>query len=162
MGKIVPILFLVLAVILGACGEEAEPTGEPAPTPTSTPYPTLPEIIADGDGCTYSGPTELSTGTHSFVVKDLSDQTVNSLHIHRITDGHTYQDILELGDYFNESWLDDAPKILGILEPWHAELDGQVYNFVLDAEGDYSLLLTYNYPVRFRPCSPLQVVAADE
>ena len=162
MGKYAAILFIVLASIHVACGGEPELTEEILPTFTPEPVLELPEIIADGDGCTYSGPTELSTGTHSFVVKDLSDQTVNSLHIHRITDGHTYQDILELGDYFNESWLDDAPKILGILEPWHAELDGQVYNFVLDAEGDYSLLLTYNYPVRFRPCSPLQVVAADE
>ena len=58
MRKIAASLWIILAVFLVTCASEPE----------------TPEVTFDGDGCSYSGPTELPTGDHSIVFKDLSDQ----------------------------------------------------------------------------------------
>lgn len=79
MWEIVVSLWVILAIFLVAC------TGEPE----------TPEVTFDGKGCTYSGPTELVTGDHSFVYKDSNDQE-QVVWASRIPDGYTYQDELDL------------------------------------------------------------------
>ncbi|MFN2190096.1 MAG: hypothetical protein ACK2T3_15125 [Candidatus Promineifilaceae bacterium] len=117
MGKIINILFIVLAVILVACGEDAEPTEEiaaaeasaVAETATNIPVPLPPEIKLTANECNYLGPTELTSGDHSFHAKGLA--VTKMIWLGQTTGDHTFQELLDLEtkpkDVFElPSWID--------------------------------------------------------
>ena len=124
-------LWIFLAVFLVACTSEPE-------TPT---------VTFDGDGCSYSGPTELQTGVHSIVFKDLSDQNQEPyrdlfLETGRILDGHTYQDIVDLqsepGEYFyfpKPDWVVLLGAMSGSL--WEESAGARIYTLRFDEAGEY-------------------------
>ena len=60
LGKLVPILFLVIVVTLGAWGGESETTEDAAPTQGSTPDPPTLIVKHSIRGCYYTGPSALS------------------------------------------------------------------------------------------------------
>ncbi|MDX2342710.1 MAG: hypothetical protein QNL26_02565 [Acidimicrobiia bacterium] len=75
---------------------------DPTPSPTTlAPQTTsaVPEIIElafDGSVCTTTGPTVVPASVHSFVVKGLTGNSPADMRTMAITDGHTYQDLLDL------------------------------------------------------------------
>ena len=55
-----------------------------------------PEISFDGGNCRYKGPEVVSEGNLAFVFKNLSDKPSAHLHVSLLTEGTTWQDILDL------------------------------------------------------------------
>lgn len=86
-------LLLVLAMIAAACRDDGE-----AETETPTPAPAAGEftVTFDGENCRYEGPEVVSEGDVGFVFNNLSDQPKAHLHVVALTEGITWQDILEL------------------------------------------------------------------
>ena len=140
-------IWILLAVFLFACTSEPE----------------TPEVIFDEDGCTYSGPSELTTGDHSFVFKDLSDQN-QELWSGQITGGHTYQDLLDLqsepGEYIPKpNWL-YHPRLLS--QEMDESVGAEVYTWRFVMEGDYELTAGTYSPPSVWICGSFQVVAAPD
>jgi len=75
---------------------------EPTPAPTTLAPQTISavakiiDIAFGGSACTSTGPTAVLTGVQSFVVKDLTGEGPADMRTMAITDGHTYQDLLDL------------------------------------------------------------------
>ena len=186
MKKVALALGLALIVVAG-CGPSAQPipptptsTSLPTPTPlpptptpmpptptplppTPTPMPPTPMPIVvtfDGNECTVSGPTELPTGEHSFLLKDLSGQG-QYLYVSRLLDGKTFQDVLDLqsepGVYYPKpSWVVYAPR-----RPTERIAEGEhVYTFILNKEGEYAIYLGTSSPSSLWFCAPLKVMEA--
>ena len=140
-------LLIIVIVLLAACADDSK----------------TPEVTFDGDGCTYSGPTELTTGDHSFVFKDLSDQK-QELWSGQIIGGHTYQDLLDL----QSEPLEFIPKPNWIFHPrlLSQELDesvgAEVYTWRFVMEGDYELTAGTYSPPSVWICGSFQVVVAPD
>ena len=97
---------LIMLLLVGCGAPAAAPTSEPSPEPVVV---EVGDVIFDGTECTVSGSTELPPGRYSFVLKDLSEEDVH-LFVSRLTDGKTFQDLLDLqsepGEYVPEQdWL---------------------------------------------------------
>ena len=152
MEKIAASLWIILAMFLVTCASEPE-------TPT---------VTFEGDGCSYSGPTELRTGDHSIVFKDLSDQN-QDLWADRIRDGHTYQDYLDLqsepGKYFPKpSWVSSV-NIPSVPWVWDESAGARVYTWPFDEAGEYFLVVGKDRPISMLslwPCGSFQVVEAPD
>ena len=157
---------LVTLLLVGCGAPAATPTPIPPtatltpvpPTATLTPVPPI-EVTFDGTECTVSGPTELPTGDHKFVLKDLSEQN-QVLYVSLLLDGKTYQDLLDLqsepGEYY--------PK-----PRWSVHTTGgmrrnakgeNVYTFSLDIEGEHAIYLGSAFPHSLWFCAPLKVIEA--
>jgi hypothetical protein len=114
---------ILIMLLLVGCGAPIA-TSTPIP-PTDIPTPTsvfLPETDArievtfHGESCDVTSPEVLPVGKYVFVLKDLDRTTSATLYISRLTDGHTYQDLLEPqdapGDYYPKpDWVVYALKI---------------------------------------------------
>lgn len=114
------IFLLALSGCSGQAAQEPTPTNLPPrptvteipPTPTSIPPTEIPIIFQlsfDGEECTLSGPAEVQPGEMSIRLVDLTDND-NGIWTGLITDGHTYQDLLDMqsepGDYFRKpDWV---------------------------------------------------------
>jgi hypothetical protein len=140
----------LITLLLAACGA-------PAAAPTS-------EIVVTFDGvdCTVSGPTELPVGEHPFVLKDLSERKVK-LYVTRLTDGHTFQDWLDMqsepGEYFDRPYWVVGIRKIGT--EWNESKGGEVFTYYLDKEGDYSISIgTIWDSLGSWFCAPLKVVEA--
>ena len=73
----------------------------PEPQLTSAPETTfvgadIIEVTFDGSACTVTGPDEVSTGVHSFVLLDLTSEGLADVRTMALQDGYTYQDLLDL------------------------------------------------------------------
>ncbi len=73
------------------------------------------EVTFYGDSCDVSAPEILPVGEYSFILKNLG-KTSATLYVSRITEGHTYQDLLDPqespGDYYPKpDWVIYARKI---------------------------------------------------
>ena len=141
----------VTLIVLAGCGPS------PTPTPTATPTPIV--VTFDGNECTVSGPTELPTGEHSFLVKDLSGQRL-LLYVSRLVDGKTFQDMLDLqsepGEYYSKpSW---------VIYPGRTSeriAEGEdLFTFSLDKEGEHAIYLFGDWPLSLWFCAPLKVMEA--
>ena len=125
---------LIMLLLVGCGAPAATPASEPSPEPVVE----VGDVIFDGTECTVSGSTELSPGRYSFVLRDLSEEDVH-LFVDRLTDGKTFQDLLDLqsepGEYFT------APDwTTGVLEPgsaWNKPDGGEVHTYILTSEGAY-------------------------
>ncbi|KPK11068.1 MAG: hypothetical protein AMJ56_06790 [Anaerolineae bacterium SG8_19] len=152
MRKIAFSLWIILAVFLVACTSEPE----------------TPIVTYVGDGCSYSGPTELQTGLRSIVFKDLSDQN-QDLWADRIRDGYTYQDYLDLqnkpGEYFpRPSWIIPA-SIPSEPWVWDESAGARVYTWRFDKPGVYILVVGKDKPISMLSlwiCGSIQVVEAPD
>ena len=138
--------------------------GAPSASPTSGPLPESVtewiEVTFDGNECTVSGPTELTTGDQSFILNDLSDKE-GVLLVSRLLDGKTFQDIL---DYAREpyvwrptpSWVEHQSQ-LGA--PIKAN-GGEVWTIILRKEGEHFIYIERLYPFGIWICAPLWVIEA--
>jgi hypothetical protein len=183
--KLLVVLAVIVSLVLAACaGAQPAPTlVPPTPTPipptaTLTPAPPTPtpkpiskplpgsvaeviEVTFDGNECTVSGPTEVPTGEHSFVLFDLSGQN-QDLWLARLHDGKTFRDLLDLqpepGEYYPKpSWAVHPPKsTIGL----NKKTGGKDMVFDLDEAGEYSMAVGGYNPRSLWLCAPLWVVEA--
>ena len=150
---------ILITLLLVGCGAPAAtPTSEPSPEPVVE----VGDVIFDGTGCTVSGSTELPPGRYSFVLKNLSEQSTG-IFVSRLTDGKTFQDLLDLqsepGEYVPEQdWLKNAVE-RGIA--WNKPDGGNVHTYLLIKEGEYAVSLwspaTETAPMRIWFCAPFWV-----
>ena len=148
---------LVTLLLVGCGAPAATPTPIP-PTATLTPVPPI-EVTFDGTECTVSGPTELPTGDHKFVLKDLSEQN-QVLYVSLLLDGKTYQDLLDLqsepGEYYPKpSWVVHTKG--GMRRNAKGE---HVWTYSLDIEGEHAIYLGSAFPHSLWFCAPLKVIEA--
>lgn len=164
---------ILITLLLVGCGAPAAtptlipPTATPTPipptaTPTLGPLPgSVFEVTFDGNECTVSGPTELPTGDHSFVWKDLSEENID-LWVARLLDDKTFQDLLDLqsepGEYYPQPSWTVHPTQLG--RAWNESIGGEVYTFSLNIEGEYVTLVGGYSPLSLWFCAPLKVIEA--
>jgi len=131
--------------------------GTPTPVP---PTPTPIVVTFDGNDCTVTGPTELPTGEHSFLLKDLSGQR-QVLYVSHLLDGKTFQDMLDLqsepGEWYPKpSWVIHPGR-----RPTERIAEGEhLYTFVLNKEGEHSIELYASSPRSLWFCAPLKVMEA--
>jgi hypothetical protein len=150
---------ILITLLLVGCGAPAAtPTSEPSPEPVVE----VGDVIFDGTECTVSGSTELPPGRYSFVLKDLSEEDVH-LFVSRLTDGKTFQDLLDLqsepGEYVPEQdWLNHT------VEPgsaWNKPDGGEVHTYIFIEEGEYAVSLwsweTETTPMKIWFCAPFWV-----
>ena len=163
MGKLVPILFLVIVITLGACGGESEATEDAAPTQASTPVPPTLIVKHSIRGCDYIGPSELAAGEHLISVPELN--TYKAVRLGRIIGDHTFRELLDLQ---NEEYEVEEPSWTERLNRTSREEDlaanEAFHTFQLEEQGQYYAILFTEVPrtgARKYLCSPaFQVVAA--
>ena len=148
MRQITAFLWLLLVISLVACARESE----------------IFEVTVDENGCTYSGPTELTPGEYSIVLKNLSEKN-QLMYLNRYKDGYTYQDFLALqsepGEYIPKPTWADYPKMLSdtVSDDEHG---GQVYTFIFDVEGETGIVVASSSPRRMFACGSFHVVENPE
>ncbi len=166
------LLFLLMAVFLvTACATtQPEPTSTPLPpTDTSKPPTQVPqpiEVTLDGKGCTVTGPTELPMGEHQFVFIDLVEDNEDSFHadlyVQNYIDGKTLQDLFDFqGEpgkyYYDPPWAIRVPKIG---TEWNESIEGKIYTYLLNEEGEHVIVIVENSPLGVWICAPLWVIEA--
>ena len=136
------------------------------PSPTEAPEDVVievGEVIFDGTECTVTGETKLPPGKYSYVLQDESEDDVN-LFVGRLTEGMTFQDLLDLQDEpeGRVAFLDDL--LDWAVEPgveWQKPDGGEVHTYILTEEGEYAVGLwswaTENTPVKEWFCTPIWV-----
>lgn len=112
-------------------------------------------------GCTVTGPTELPMGEHQFVLRDLAEESAD-LYVQDFSDGKTFQDYLdyqgEPGEYFYDPpW---ATRVIKRGIEWNESIDGKVYTFLLNEEGEHVIVIVGKFPVSVWICAPLWVIEA--
>jgi hypothetical protein len=149
--------FLLLANLTGCGAPAATPTPEPSPESVVE----VGEVIFDGEACKFTGPTELSPGKYSFVLKDLSELNAG-IGVYRLANGKTFQDLF---DFQGEPW-DCLAKLdwvfLGV-EPrsaWHKPDGGEVHTYSFTIEAEYAIVLWSFHPSNIWVCAPFWVVEA--
>ena len=95
-------------------------------------------VTFDGEECTVSGPSVLSTGSHSFILNDLSDKKVD-LWIGRLLEGKTVQDLFdEQGEpsvwWPKPNWFYYTQQIG---TEWINDNGGEVWTYSLNEEAEY-------------------------
>jgi hypothetical protein len=155
---------ILITLLLFGCGAPAAtptPTSEPSPEPVVE----VGDVIFDGTECTVSGSTELTAGTYSFVLKNLSEEDVIFI-VRRLTDGKTFQDLLGLqsepGEYIpRPDWV--APVVERGIARQKPD-GGEVHTYKLISEGEYAISLwsyaTATTPLRIWFCAPFWVKEA--
>ncbi len=101
-------LLLVLGTIAGACGDGEEETGVEEETGITF------EVTFDGDRCQYKGPEVIDEGEVVIVLNNLTDSTVAHLHLLKLDEGKTQQDLVEyVGDAIDKPpppWASLIPR----------------------------------------------------
>ena len=123
------ILLLIVSLLMTACGSSDE-----GPI----------EVTFTGDGCTFTGPTELPIGERSFYFKDLSGNHA-TFWVRRYRDGKTLQDMLDLqtypGEYIpKQSWIASAKPVK---DEWNEDVYVRTYD--LEIEGEYGIHIATMY-----------------
>ena len=162
-------LFLLIALFLIAACTTTQPESTSTPLPptdTSIPPTQVPqpiEVTFDGDGCTVTGPTELPMGEHQFILRDLTEKNAD-LCVQYFIDGKTIQDYLDLqsepGAYFEyhqNTWAQCA--IIRGTEG-NESIDGKVYTWLLNEEGEHVILVAGHSPTSVWICAPFWVLEA--
>ncbi len=136
----------MITLLLVGCGASAT---------TPTPSPPI-EVFFYGNECTVSGPTEIPKGDHPIVLNDQSDMNVILL-VGKLTDGKTFQDLLDLqsepGESFPKpSWVVYAQK--------YSSPDSEYWIYELDEPGEYALYVWGSSPEILWFCAPRHVMEA--
>jgi hypothetical protein len=140
------VLAISIAILVVACGG---PAGERF------------EVRLDGKECTVSGPTEVPTGEHTFVLYNVSDQDVQ-VAVQHYVQGRTFQDMLDMqgdpGEWFAvPSWV--RPTF--VTEAPTEEADGgKAWIFSLVQDGEYGIALISHASQTAWLCVGFQVVEA--
>jgi len=125
-------------------------------------------VTFDGNTCTYEGPSELTVGEYQFIVKNLTEDNL-SLVIHRIEEGHTYQEledrVKEEEHKFPERGTNWPDWMLGYTTRFVTfEKDqttgNELTTWEISREGDHALGIYNTSNETLWPCAPLMVVAA--
>ncbi len=82
------------------------------------------EVTFDGDKCTDLGMMVLPEGEYTFVFRDMIGKGTADLHVSQLSDGHTYQDLLD--------YQGGDPK------KWNANPDYHTLANKIDTEFDFS------------------------
>ncbi len=162
-------LFLLIAFsLIAACTTtQPEPTSTPLPpTDTSIPPTQVPqpiEVTFTGEECTVTGPTELPMGEHQFILRDLTEKNAD-LFVQYFIDGKTVQDYLDLQSEPGE-WVEYTNNTLTIMAimrgaEWNESIDGKVYTYLLNEEGEHVILVGGHSPRSIWICAPLWVIEA--
>ncbi|MCK4516777.1 MAG: hypothetical protein KAU31_16060 [Spirochaetaceae bacterium] len=117
------------------------------------------EITFDGTDFSYVGPNELAAGTYSFVFRNLSEDKID-LYISTLSDGKTYQNLVELqrepGEYWPKPEWVTHDREVGITD---IRADGsELHIFMLTREGRHAIYLGRNHPFGLWLCAPLLIV----
>ena len=99
----------IFLALLTGCVTPALEIPKPNLEPSPEVVVEMGDVIFDGSECTVTVPTELPPGRYSIVLKNLSEEDVK-IWTQRITEGKTYQDLLDLqnepGEYVPEpDWV---------------------------------------------------------
>ena len=111
------------------------PTPSPSPQPTDIPI----EIIFDGRNCAGALPEKIPVGVHSFILLDQTEYQAE-LWLIRLTDGKTFQDLLDMQDTPGEwdpkpRWAKyDTQLSREILETKDLRLESTSWKFYLVGE----------------------------
>lgn len=113
------------------------------------------EVTFHGESCDVDAPDILPVGKYSFTLNNLSESTSLNLYVAKITDGHSYQDLLDFqnspGEYFPKpDWLIYAKKI-GSVDP----STGQVSYKITLEPGEHAI---YVWSRLLWFCKPIMVV----
>ena len=111
----IPLAAWLVACMVSACARSAptptslpptRPPATPASTDTPKPAPFTPtpevpvvDLTFDGQSCQYEGPEVVHEGKLVIVVNDLTDDPAFHMHVFKIDEGKTWQDML---DYIGE------------------------------------------------------------
>jgi hypothetical protein len=131
-----------IAATTTASSTTATPTTAPPSTASAADY--IIELTFDGSVCTTIGPAVVPTGVHSFVVRDLTGESPADMRTMAITDGHTYQDLLDLqsepGEYVPlPEW---AERPLTTFEPVDRELgDNELGKRLILEPGEHGIVV---------------------
>ena len=188
LSRAIAIVFILLLALVSCTTPSVPETGIPEPTlpptdvPPTAPDPTLPpsevptiapepspepiielgEVIFDGTVCNATIPSELPPGKYSMVLRNLTEEDVN-IWTERITEGKTYQDVLDLqdkpGDWVPEpDWTADTIELGGAK---YTSDGGEVhtYKFVIESEYFVGVWIygTPDAPMRVWFCAPFLV-----
>jgi hypothetical protein len=151
------LVFLIMFLFIG-CSATDSTTTPIQPTATIILVPQI-EVIFDGNECTLSGQTELPLGYHSIVFYDQSELDLN-LHVNRITDGKTYQDLIDVQWEPDGYWKKPAWVITEI-QPRSAVNrpdGGVVHTYKFEKEGERSIYISKHSPFTLVFCAPFQVI----
>jgi len=85
---------VIIAGIIAACGSDDDSTSTSLLSEAAN--EAVIEVSFDGSGCTADGPSTIPAGEHSFLLTDTTDRFRTEMWVRYLTDGHTYQDILDL------------------------------------------------------------------
>jgi len=132
-------------------------TGCAAALPESpTPEPNvLFEVTLDEGECTFSGPSEVTTGRID-VAFDIRGDLSFRPWVDRFVQGKTFQDFLALylgpeEAHLEPTWVEHPPYVTR---------DHEVWTFTLDEPGEHAILVGSYTPWREYICGPFQVVEA--
>jgi hypothetical protein len=126
-------------------------------TPTAEPN-ILFEVTLDGEECTFSGPTEVSTGKIDIAFDIKGDRNFGPW-VDRFTDGKTFQDFLDI--YLGPE--EPHPEPVWVKHPPYFTEDHEVWTLTLNEPGQHAILVGSYTPWREYICGPFQVneAAAD-
>ena len=152
----------ILLALLTGCATPALETTKPTSEPLPETVIEMGEVIYDGTECNVSVPTELPPGRYSIVLKNLSEEEVK-LWTQRITEGKTYQDLLDLQNEPGE-YVPKPDWVVSAIETGSARDKpdgGKVYTYKFVSEGEYFVGLwiyaTTTAPMKRWFCAPFLV-----
>jgi hypothetical protein len=111
------------------------------------------EVTINGDECTFSGPSEVTTGKIDVAFDIRGDLTFRPW-VDRFVDGKTFQDFLDIYIEPEES----HPEPEWVRHPPYVTADHEVWTFTLDEAGEHAILVGSYTPWREYICGPFQVV----
>ena len=115
------------------------------------------EVVFYGEECETTAPEVLPAGDYDFYITDKDENTSASLNVARITEGHTYQDLLDLQEapgvhYTKPDWLIYAETI-------DAEfIDSDQKRFTHTLEPGEHAIYIWTRPFGLWFCVPVMVV----
>jgi hypothetical protein len=100
-------------------------------------------------------------GEHQFILRDLTEKNAE-LFVQYFIDGKTVQDYLDLQsepgewvEYYKNTWAIQAIKRGA---EWNESIDGKVFTYLLNEEGEHGILVVGNSPLGVWICAPFWVI----
>lgn len=123
------------------------------------------KVTFNGEECIGLGPAALPVGEYVFVFKSLLEKSTAELHVSRLTDGHTFQDILDIQGGDSRKWIEsDWNELVTRVDvDWDISTGEKRTTYLLE-EGEHAVfignaLLTGSFEQVY--CYPIMVVEAS-